>query len=236
MLYVTGDTHGRKEILKKRLKQIRRKDVLLVLGDFGFVWDGGKEEQKRLAKLGKRAILFLDGANENHELLASYPVVDFCGGKARHITGKLYQLLRGETYAFGDAVFFAFGGAETDADLVDTDEKAAKYVQPTLEEMKNGVRHLAEREGKIDCFVTHEAPSTIRATLTDSRGGALNEYLDRVMKESTFVDWYFGCYHIDRSVSKSYHAVYHKVFPTVKTDAFTADKIASEREKSGQNR
>jgi len=225
MLYITGDLHGKKELLKKRLKAIRRKDVLLVLGDFGFVWDGGKKETKLLEKIGKRAVLFIDGANENHELLNRYPLVDFCGGKARHIAGKLYLLLRGECYRFGSAAVFAFGGAETDADFVNADESAARLVQPTWEEMKRGTANLARFNGEIDCFVTHEAPATIRATVTDSRGGALNEYLDRAMSLTRFSSWYFGCYHLDRSIGGKYYAVYHNVLPAVKSEDFTSDKV-----------
>ena len=45
------------------------------LGDFGFVWDGSKEEQKKLDWLRKRpyTLLFLDGSHENYDLLAQYP-------------------------------------------------------------------------------------------------------------------------------------------------------------------
>ena len=64
MIYITGDTHGELDRFKeKQLRRLGKNDVLFVLGDFGFLWDGGKEEKKRLDWLAKRpyTILFLDG-------------------------------------------------------------------------------------------------------------------------------------------------------------------------------
>lgn len=55
MIYVTGDTHGDIGRFKsKEIKKLKKNDVLIVCGDFGFVWDGSKKEQKILRWLGKR--------------------------------------------------------------------------------------------------------------------------------------------------------------------------------------
>ncbi len=78
MVYLTGDTHGDLDRFKHgKLRWLTKRDTVIVLGDFGFVWDGSKAEQKRLAWLCKRpyTILFLDGSHENYDLLAAYPIV-----------------------------------------------------------------------------------------------------------------------------------------------------------------
>lgn len=47
MVYLTGDTHGDIERFKHgKLRWLGKRDIVVVLGDFGFVWDGSKEEQK----------------------------------------------------------------------------------------------------------------------------------------------------------------------------------------------
>ena len=77
MVYLTGDTRGELDRFKHgRLRWLGKRDIVVVLGDFGFVWDGSKEEQKKLDSLRKRSytLLFLDGAHENYGLLAQYPV------------------------------------------------------------------------------------------------------------------------------------------------------------------
>ena len=51
MIYVTGDFHGDIDRFSARdIKRLKRKDYLIILGDFGFVWNGSKEEQKLLKK------------------------------------------------------------------------------------------------------------------------------------------------------------------------------------------
>ena len=53
MIYVTGDMHGDFSRFKdSRLKKLRAGDTLLVCGDFGFLWDGSRQEQKLLKKIG----------------------------------------------------------------------------------------------------------------------------------------------------------------------------------------
>ena len=41
MVYLTGDTHGDIQRFKQgKLRWLGKKDTVVVLGDFGFVWDG----------------------------------------------------------------------------------------------------------------------------------------------------------------------------------------------------
>ena len=73
-------------------KKLRRKDTLIVLGDFGFLWSGDKAERKLLRRLGKRkyTLLFLDGAHENFDLLEEYPdIVIGCAGGGSNLGGLI---------------------------------------------------------------------------------------------------------------------------------------------------
>ena len=101
MIYVTGDTHGDRERLSKlNLMKLREGDTLIVCGDFGFLWDNGKREQKFLRDLGKRKynICFIDGTHENFDLLNTYEISEWNGGKVHKIYGNLYHLLRGQIF------------------------------------------------------------------------------------------------------------------------------------------
>lgn len=98
MVYLTGDTHGDIERFKHgRLRWLGKRDIVVVLGDFGFVWDGSKEEQKKLDWLRKRpyTLLFLDGSHENYDLLKQYPVEELFGGKVQALGGNVYHVCRG---------------------------------------------------------------------------------------------------------------------------------------------
>ena len=64
MLYVTGDIHADIRRLKGRAaKQLKKGDILLVCGDFGFLWDGSPKELRLLDWLGKRPAVRLSGGN-----------------------------------------------------------------------------------------------------------------------------------------------------------------------------
>ena len=54
MIYVTGDMHGQiSRFDDPALHKLKERDTLLICGDFGFLWDGSKEEMNQLRKLTK---------------------------------------------------------------------------------------------------------------------------------------------------------------------------------------
>ena len=88
LIYITGDTHGEVErLVPSKLRALKEGDTLIVCGDFGFIWDGSKKEQKILKQLGKRKynICFIDGTHENFSLLNGYGVSEWNGGKVHKI-------------------------------------------------------------------------------------------------------------------------------------------------------
>ena len=55
MVYVTGDTHGDISFFKDpKLKKLTDEDILIVCGDFGFLWDRSDKEKRRFKRLKKR--------------------------------------------------------------------------------------------------------------------------------------------------------------------------------------
>ena len=72
MVYITGDIHGDLSRLSAdKLKFMKIHDTLIICGDFGFIWDDSKNEDKILRNLGKRKynICFVDGTHENFKIL-----------------------------------------------------------------------------------------------------------------------------------------------------------------------
>ena len=104
MLFLTGDTHGdftrfRPDIFPEQ-KQMTKQDYVIVLGDFGGVWDGSKEEQNWLDWLEAKPFttLFVSGNHENYDLLASYPIQSWKGGRVQVIRPSVFHLMRGEVF------------------------------------------------------------------------------------------------------------------------------------------
>ena len=101
MIYITGDTHGDRDRLSKfNLMKLKAGDTLIVCGDFGFLWDNSKKEQKFLRDLGSRKynVCFIDGTHENFDLINDYEISEWNGGKVHKIYGNLYHLLRGKIF------------------------------------------------------------------------------------------------------------------------------------------
>ena len=55
MIYVTGDVHGEfKKFSSSAIKKLRKNAYLIICGDFGFIWNGKREERSLLRKIGKK--------------------------------------------------------------------------------------------------------------------------------------------------------------------------------------
>ena len=91
MILVTGDTHGyidfnKLKTLSDKIKDLAITDYVIISGDFGGVWNKNTLD-KDLYKYEKLpfTVLFVDGNHENFELLNSYDVEYWNGGKIHRI-------------------------------------------------------------------------------------------------------------------------------------------------------
>ena len=117
MVYITGDTHGDLSKFKNpAFRRLKAGDVLIICGDFGFIWDGSRQEQAVLRKLQEKkfTIAFVDGCHENFDLLEHrYKTVRWRGGLAHLIAPNIFHMMRGEIYTIEQKTFFAFGGGHS---------------------------------------------------------------------------------------------------------------------------
>lgn len=217
MIYITGDTHG--DLNRLDSIKLKKGDTLIICGDFGFIWDGSAKEEKILRQLGKKKynICFLDGTHENFDLLDEYEETHYCGGKAHHISGNLYHLMRGQVYRFERKKFFVMGGGESpDIDMLFDNGAWSRREFPSSQELAEGADNLERHECKIDYIITHEPPATIKnflklKTELSTRITGLNAYFDEMSKACEYKCWYFGSMHIDKHISTSHVAVFKKV-------------------------
>lgn len=220
LVYVTGDTHGDMErFLSSPAKSLKKGDILIVCGDFGFIWDGSKREQKILKKLGKMKynICFLDGTHENFDILNDYEISEWNGGKVRHITGGLYHLIRGQLYEIDGLKIFTMGGGESpDIDMRFENDAWSKNEIPTQVELLEGANNIEKAGCKVDVIVTHEPPSKIKGFLMlksneRTKVTALNAYLEKLSESCEFDKWYFGSMHMDKHISSMHIALFNNI-------------------------
>ena len=219
MVYLTGDTHGDIDRFRHgRLRWLSRRDTVVVLGDFGFVWDGSKEEQKKLDWLRKRpyTLLFLDGCHENYDLLAQYPTEERFGGTVQALGGNVYHVCRGSVLTLEGKKYLCFGGAESQ-DKEEREPGVNWWPQemPSDEEYARCEKTLEENGWQVDYVLTHDAPSRFLdfTALALGESNRLHLFLDEILLQLTYEKWFFGCYHKDVQLSTKSRCVFCDVIP-----------------------
>ena len=221
MIYITGDTHRDCDFAKlvkfaKEHSFMTLNDYVIIAGDFGAVWS-----EKTLDKDLKPyqnlpfTVLFVDGNHENFDLLNSYPITEWNGGKVHVIRDNIIHLMRGQVYNIENKTFFTFGGGTS----IDRDYRIEgiswwKQEMPSYEEFLEGVENLKSVNNTVDYIVTHAAPE--KAMYYPALRNMLltklceeNKLLSRFEETVNYNHWYFGHYHIDAKVTSNKTALYY---------------------------
>lgn len=165
--YITGDKHGDFSEVVKFCKEnnLRKNDVIVVLGDSGFNYFGDERDNKLKARVSALnvKVLSIHGNKENRpQNISTYGIRTFLGGTV-YYEPKYPNLLfakDGEVYNFNGREFMVIGGAHS-VDKVRCLEEGLPYWEDEMpdEAVKNTVEaKLSERENKIYGFLTHTCP------------------------------------------------------------------------------
>lgn len=219
MIYVTGDLHGDVQRLKKgKPFWFSKHDTLIVLGDFGFLWNDSAEERAALEWLKKRRykILFLDGCNENFDMLAAYPTTEQFGGRVQPLGGNVYHVCRGSVLELEGLKLLCFGGGET----IDKEERepGANWwasEMPTEEEYAYCRENLERHGHAVDFILTHDSARRLLdfTGLPENEWNQLHRFLDEVILSTCYQKWYFGRYHKDMRLSPKASCVFREIIP-----------------------
>jgi len=223
-VFLTGDTHRDVDVHKLDSKvfpmqhTLSRSDHLIVLGDFGCVWDGGKTDNWWLDWHESKAYttLFVPGNHENYELLRSYPEEQYHGGIVRKIRPHVMMLERGEVFTFDGCKFFCMGGAQSHDMWCRVPGRSWWADEmPSDAEYEKAVKNLTDHHLCVDYILTHCAPDSIQDKL-DRYGSyehdKLTNFLEYCVKEKIeYWAWFFGHYHVDRIVEPGHVAVYDRI-------------------------
>lgn len=212
MIYITGDTHGTMDTWKldeeyfKDRNKLTRKDYVIVCGDFGILWTKKLTEQyKKFWKNEPYTVLFCDGNHENFDMLNSYEVSNWNGGKVHKIDDNVIHLMRGQIYDINDKKFFVFGGG-TSIDKESRIEGLSWWPEEiaNYKEIDEALSNLDKHNNQVDYIITHAAPKTLVKTrmFPGSRLRCpVEDFLDEVYVRTKFKQWFCGHYHLDRSFS-----------------------------------
>ena len=222
MVYVTGDTHGDIDrLFDRQWRKLKAGDTVIVCGDFGFLWNGDREEKDVIKYLGSRkyTVAFLDGTHDNFDSINRCRQTVWKGGLVHRISDNLFHLCRGQIYNIEGKSIFVFGGGEsTDKDMRLDSGKWWRQEIATPEEMAEGAKRLDENERKVDYILTHEPPAPVKSAMQLRRGETelvtkINGYFDKISRLCKFRHWYFASLHEDRTITPKHTCVFKKLIP-----------------------
>ena len=191
---------------------------MIVCSDLGLVWDGKKEEKRKLDQLEAKPFttLWVDGNHENFDMLKAFPVEEWHEGKVHRIRPSVLHLMRGQVYEICGYTFFTMGGARSH-DIEDgilspyaedfTEQYLAlksanarfrvnhrswwKEELPNDAEYEEALRNLERNCWTVDYVITHCAPTDIALGINHSNeADRLTDFLQTVGERLTSIT---GC-------------------------------------------
>ncbi len=219
-IFVTGDTHQGLDIRKLNTdnfpiqRELTKDDYLIICGDFGMIWNNGKEEiyWRKWLNTKNFTTLWIDGNHENFDLIEQFPVSEWKGGKVQFIDKSIIHLMRGQVYTINGYKFFTMGGA-TSVDKQFRKEGLSwwKQEQPSYEEYNIALDNLNKNNWQVDYVITHTASNIMMKEMCYMKEDSqLNKFFDRLEDELDFKHWYFGHFH-DDIVFEKHTLLYNKV-------------------------
>lgn len=218
MIYITGDTHGS----HKRIEQIKESticegDILIICGDFGYVFGDTIAEAKYLDELEKLSfeICFIDGNHENFHALYQYPVEKWNGGFVHRIRRNIRHLMRGQLFYIEGKSFFTFGGAYS-IDRYLRQEGVSYWEEelPSNEEYHIATDTIQKNDMRVDYILTHTVPTSMIYRMNmrpDRHDMELTGFLEWLINEVSFKHWYSGHWHIDMDLTGNFTVLLNEI-------------------------
>ena len=223
-IILTGDIHGDiSRILNIDDTGMTKEDIVIVLGDFGVLWNDEERVEYVLQALGMKKFrtAFLDGNHENFTMIKNKEtIVSWKGGSAGLLLGGVIHLLRGEIYDINGKRIGVCGGANS-VDLWHRTEgiswwREEEITDADIDNFKNNLlRNSNEKGNKIDIMLSHDAPASIIPLVKLFSGVNGNKIsnsqmqLEKINEVANVDKWYFGHWHINQRIDNKFECLYN---------------------------
>lgn len=140
--------------------------------------------------------------HENFDLLGTYPITEWNGGKVQLINDSIIHLMRGQVYNINGKTIFTMGGAKS------IDRGAATHTEKrdihkiwwpqeniTDADMEEAWKNLEQVGNKVDYIVTHEVPQSVCMEMGFYRNDSNSLKLQEIKEKVDYNFWFAGHYH-----------------------------------------
>lgn len=220
-LFFTGDIHREFDVHKlsalawPEQKSLTREDFLVICGDFGCIWDGGRTDEYWLDWHNNKpyTTLVCLGNHENYDLIEKMPQDNWHGDQVIRARENVLLLKRGGLYDLNGVTLWTMGGAAShDMEYRIPGRSWWPQEIPSFEELDDGINAIERAGDKVNIIVTHCAPSCVLKSLGDIyKPDMLTNYLSLIRSVATFDHWYFGHYHLDKDIDGKFSCLYNRV-------------------------
>lgn len=140
--------------------------------------------------------------HENYDLLETYPITEWNGGKVQFINDSIIHLMRGQVYEINGKKIFTMGGAQSvdrgaATHTVERDIHKIWWPQENItdEDMKEAWKNLDKVGNKVDYIVTHEVPQSVRMRMGFYLNDMNCERLEMIKETVDYKFWFTGHWH-----------------------------------------
>lgn len=209
-LFVTGDTHQGIDIAKLNSRHFKpdnmtKEDIVVIMGDAGFVWDGSATDKYWQDFLDKKpwTTFCVLGNHEAYPLIEKLPIVDFHGTPARKVNDSIYYAISGEVYNLCGKKCLVVNGADSHDKAFRTEGKSwweQEYI--TQDDINKALISLAQHGDEVDFIFSHTGGTEVNRML-GFKPTHSDFMLDLVLNTADYDQHFCGHYHVDKLCDKS---------------------------------
>src|SRR5574344_1998939 len=222
-----GENHEEQKYTSKNLKNIDISAINynIILGDGGFLWPNDKQSKYWADWFEEKPYitLVLPGNHENYNVIYQDERKVDCsivgissdnGGCLYKVNNKIYYFKRNYQYSIENNNLLVLGGAAS------TDKNRRipyKDWWPEEELSTIEIKELFENnKGYYDVILSHTCPNNILTQMFSKsfNGDQTRKIYDALMNQCKTKNWYFGHYHIDKSLlikNINFHCLYNNL-------------------------
>lgn len=216
MIYITGDTHGRFERVAQFCERFEtdRKDILIILGDAGINFSGGRHDRMKKELLESLPITIF-AIHGNHEqrpyTIDTYKEKLWHGGVVFYEEEypDLLFAKDGEVFELDGKMAIVMGGAYSIDKMMRLMYGYGWWPdeQPSEEIKRDVERKLDELGWKVDVVLSHTTPlkyepmEVFMSGVDQSKVDKSTEiWLDGIEEQLDYGKWYCGHYHTEKKI------------------------------------